>query len=1302
MIGQGGPKASRAHSALVSCARRILCAAAALACALCASGSSALAADVDVRLRVAWGGGAERVWHGTIEVSEGQVAELQPLGIEADEPGSMWLPDKNIVEVRQRSARTYDGFDCLVTAGPDAQLTITLGDDSGEAPKQVEVPLRALLHQPHNSALDDLGNRLLISRAPSDRLRVIIERPSLIFSPGESFGFEVEPHLSDVSGKFRFQAQLTNTASGTRVWAEEFDAAPDGEATGISLKLPDVEGVYDLAIAAAQSTRLRPFTRKPLAERRIQVVVLDSRAQGEEKQVSARILEINPMNPRWWDRLGNLPLMPGLRRGPLGNGDAAAWEHPTLGPLIQLGPGGAAPDVSWEAYPLPISTPGQPHVLEIEYPSDVPQSMGISLLEPNAAGAVVPIGLDSGVYVSDEEAESTPQLAKHRMVFWPRTKTPLLLITNRRAGSRAVYGKIGVLGPSHSQIPGLSLSRTDGGSLIPPAFSNDRPAERLMAGYLDRPLFNENFGAPESLDPANHRSLDDWNTFYQGGTRLVKYLKYVGYSGLMLSAYADGSTIYPSQVLEPTPRYDTGVFFSTGQDPTRKDALELLFRLFDREGMTLIPALNFAAPLVELEAMKRVGGAHAVGIEWIGADGKAWLSSNVPRQGLAPYYNLLDPRVQEAMLNVAREVATRYAHHRSFAGLALQLSPDGFAQLPGEEWGFDDQTIARFEREARTKVPGKGAERFAARAKYLTGPGRTAWIEWRARVVNGFHRRLQSEISDRVQNGKLYLAGGTMLDNRQTQYRLRPALPRRVKLDEALLELGIHAQAYQNDPGIVFLRPQQLRPPAGSALKAPDLESSLTPGEIDRLFAGQPHSGSLFYHEPQKLRLASFDAKSPFGPSNTYLWQVSELSPSGDRNRRRFAHSLASLDAQEMFDGGWLLPLGQEESLRDMVGVYRSLPRGHFETVPGALQPVTIRTLSRDRQTYAYLVNDSPWEISVTMRIEAPRECALEKLGASRGVGPLTRNANEVFWKVTLRPYELAGAKFNAAGVKLRTPRVAVSEQVRLNLQQRIRDLIARVAALGNPQPIGQLQNANFDLPVADGAMVGWSVAGDGYGAAVDSEQKHSGAYSLKLASGGAPVKVTSAPFDPPSTGRLAVELWLRASGGKRDPALKISVEGEMPDSRFEPYGIISDPYGVISGVNTTAAAPGDWVRYTFPLDYLPSEGLSELRIGLELQGAGDIWIDDVQVFDLAFSDAERYELSKLITQASVMLVEKGQLSDCAQLLEGYWPQFLVAHVPLAQGSLPVAQRTRDTRAPAKKSNVLENLRDYLPRMPRR
>ena len=103
--------------------------------------------------------------------------------------------------------------------------------------------------------------------------------------------------------------------------------------------------------------------------------------------------------------------------------------------------------MSWEAYTLNVSPPGKPYVLEVEYPSDVPQTLGLSIIETNAAGTLVPIGLDSGIDVSDEAATSAaPHWERHRLVFWPRTNSPLLLITNRREQSPAVYGKIRVLG----------------------------------------------------------------------------------------------------------------------------------------------------------------------------------------------------------------------------------------------------------------------------------------------------------------------------------------------------------------------------------------------------------------------------------------------------------------------------------------------------------------------------------------------------------------------------------------------------------------------------------------------------------------------------------------------------------------------------------------------------------------------------------------------------------------------------------------------------------------------------------------
>src|SRR6266702_3104764 len=110
---------------------------------------------------------------------------------------------------------------------------------------------------------------------------------------------------------------------------------------------------------SSRASRLRKqLLNKSLAERKVQLVVIDPKPPAVETTAQiARVVEINPVTSRWWERIGSVPLFPGLRKGPLGNGDAAKWEHPTLGPLIQLGPGGTGPGISWEAYPLPINSP---------------------------------------------------------------------------------------------------------------------------------------------------------------------------------------------------------------------------------------------------------------------------------------------------------------------------------------------------------------------------------------------------------------------------------------------------------------------------------------------------------------------------------------------------------------------------------------------------------------------------------------------------------------------------------------------------------------------------------------------------------------------------------------------------------------------------------------------------------------------------------------------------------------------------------------------------------------------------------
>src|SRR6185369_18012331 len=143
------------------------------------------------------------------------------------------------------------------------------------------------------------------------------------------------------------------------------------------------------------------------------------------------------------------------------------------------------------------------------------------------------------------------------------------------------------------------------------------------------PLFAENFSAPEALDPTTHRSFDDWVTFGAAAERLLETLQHGGYNAIVLTAACDGSSLYPSQLLQPSPKYDSGVFFESGQDARRKDVLELVFRLCDRNGIVLIPGVLFSGPLPELETVRQTAaGADAAGLEPIGPDGRSWIARN--------------------------------------------------------------------------------------------------------------------------------------------------------------------------------------------------------------------------------------------------------------------------------------------------------------------------------------------------------------------------------------------------------------------------------------------------------------------------------------------------------------------------------------------------------------------------------------------------------------------------------------------------------------------------------------------------
>jgi len=1270
----------------------------------CALSVTALAhaQPTDLQLRVAFGGGAARTWRGSLKVQNGSLADLRYLGLDADESATIYL-DGDAVLIRQLAERDYDGFDVRLQAAAGTALKFELAPEKHpEETRHIEIPLADLITGYYHTELDSQGNQLLIQRVSGDALRVIFDRTSLVFTPGETFDFQIQPHQLGVEAgaALRYHVQLVAARTDKALWEQDLESTlgegGSSDPVGpVSVVIPPAEGVYDIVVSAYRKKTLRStFVRpKPLYQRRVQLVAIASAAAAEPAQAWELVDTIDPKSARWMEwltRLPKLPLLPDIRQEPLRNGKSSTLRHQQQD-LVQLAPGG------WQAYPLPVQEVGKPHLLEVEYPNDLPQTLAISIVEPNAVGKVVPLGLDSGVYVTPPVAADLPSMLRHKLIFWPRTATPLVLLTNRQDEAPAVFGRIRVYaGPV--TLPAV----TSGTGAVPPA--------RLLAAYFDKPLFPENFCASEVADDGTVRSLRDWVTFYEGGRRLVEYLKHVGYNGAVICVARQGSAIYPSVTFNPTPKYDTGTLFSTGQDPVRKDVLEMLFRLFDREGLTLVPAVQFSFTLDDLERQMRGGGSEADGIALAEGQGRTWRELRGADHGMGPHYNPLDPRVQATMRQVLNELTDRYARHTAFGGLALQLDPETYAILPGEPWGQDQVTRRRFEQtlaqgDTALRAEGRGLIR---KAEFRSRDRQRDWLAWRARQLAQFHRDMLEDLTRRRPDTRLLLLGGNAFTSPAVQPLLRPTLPNEPDVQGALLQLGLDVEQYADQDRIVFCRPDRIAPRTPLNPQAVNINLATNP-VVDSTFLQLQSAASLFYHEVLPISLPSFDAASPFGQDNTRTALFTHVAPSGVHNRQRFVHHLALRDVQTLLDGGWMLSLGQEEALQSLFDTLRCLPARGFETIEPLAsglpsQPLVVRTLAHDKSTYVYVVNDSPWPISAEIDAQTPGPCPLAPLG-SRSLPEPRWTGTQMTWDIDLEPYDVVAAVIHSDQVRVETWRVTIDRNSYAQLRQQVNELSVRATMLARASSLDVLANPGFEQ--AADRLPGWIHAqGSGISITPTSQEHFDGAQSLRMATTEQEkvAWIRSDPFSPPKTGRIAVMVRLKVADPQQQPPLRLAIEGRRFDGStyYKPFNVAQNAR--VQLLDT------DWGEKPFVMlvSDLPTQELADLRVGFDLMGPGEVWIDDVQVYDRWFPKNERDDLM-IMSGLAARSLSMGQLADCQRILSGYWPQFLREHVPLGESQIAAlpAETPRDSHAfpppqtksedAAAKASVLDKVKQHLP-----
>jgi hypothetical protein len=1225
-----------------------------------------------VKVRVSWGGGEATRWFGRVRVDTSTLENLKLIGLPADSAGSIWL-EEGEVRIATIGAHNANAFLAETAAHENSRILLSLAKTANASAAPVEVPINELRERPYSIRLDDRGNALSVELLPSDTLRLVTNREHLIFLPGEQFAFELQPTLAEMGPgtTLDIHTTLMPARNNETIWSEEQRLAVpvDGAlAVALNVPLPKVEGVYRIRVSASRPPGFRPRFfpggTPPLAERTFDVVVLESRPQAAAPGARwESVLEIDPTNPRWWDRLPNwtqLRRIPGLNRGPLGSLRVATVDLP-LGRFIELPFTARGSDPHWQAYSLPVEAVNVPHLLEIDYPADAEQHFGIIIVEPNSTGAVQGIGRDAGVYVEGLGRGEAKQLHTHRLIFWPRTQAPLLLVTNQHPSAPAHFGRIRVLKRSTSQLASDTVPYSS--------------PERLVAAYIARPLLPESFGASEGYDAESHSTangpstIDDWQTFYESATRLSDYLRHAGFNGAVVNVLSDGGALYPAAGLSPTPLYNSGRYVPNGPE---RDCVELLLRTFDRDKLAMIPSVQFATPLPELEKLRRTSNPQTSGLEWVGPAGQTWNETFGTTGGLAPYYNLLDRRVQQAVLQTVRDLVTRYGKHPSFAGLAMQLSADGYLQLPPLDWGMDDVTVAQFTSDSGIDLPTTGPNRFAERHELLTTQHVDDWRIWRDARVTEFYNQLAAAVREGGDERRLILTLEQSFSHPQVAARVRPnILGQANRVDATLLDLGIDRQKLEAVPGLAVCATRFVEPTTPLPERAINLELNEAFAAWAKQSGAAPRA-SLIYHPPLRRRLPSFEARSPFRIA-TDAGIVSQPLADGAGVRKPYVRALLQHDPALLIDGGELLPMGQEDVLGPVRAVVRQLPID-AEVAELSQQPVVVRQYAEANGVTILVVNASPWQTQAEIALDISEAATMMTLGDDASGATLTSPrslaSGRQAWSLSLEPYAIQAVRIDTAAVKVVAVQAQLNETALVELKAQLDNLENR--DLTAPRVYPRLNNPSFEPVGGAGSIAGWQLATTTASAELDATNPQDGQTCLYFRNGAGPAMLQSEAFPMPPTGQLALTVHLRDQ--RLQPGTALRIVFETADQ--------SHAYRRAANVATTSdpQKPGQWQYKAILINDLPLESRGEMRLRFELTGPGEVWLDSVKLYDLLFplkfykfEAAENLQFVQL-RHAAKSAYDEGRVADCVRQLERYWPRFLTEYTPLIQP--PIVKET--------------------------
>ena len=1133
-----------------------------------------------------------------------------------------------------------------------------------------------------------------------------------VYAPGESIILDVilrptapNNHVSDsvelLAGLVQLTASSTMPISGIHTKIIPNTPQP------ISFVTPDTEGVYEITLEVTQRVaQQRPFPNVPrlaepvytvrtVAEVRRQFVILSAetapRNAGSWTLSDTRDLlakDTDPPSrrhllPRVSDlpRIGDLPrpaellnVSPFTRLNPR-TLNVREQSHPASG-IADLDDGAVyfwSPDESVVRFPLeeshthpgfmtfvegtssahiPLEVEvGQPYLIEIDYPAYVPQQFELAVADPmpNKTAEVHGqsmrlwrLNTAATIHIAEHIVQDRPTspLGTHQLLFWASTESPELRIRNHQPAGEILFRNL--------RISRVTVSGQSENQRLPKLF--EEKAQRKRIGQILIP-----FNLAGTPTHPEHRP--NWQATYEQCSRLLDELSRGGYDGVMLTV---------------------GAF---------SEHLDLFFRRFNSEGLTLIPAIEFNFPIHSLEQLLQ---------QHPGITEEILIANPHHRR----QYNVLHPAVQQAMSEIVFGLAERFGHHPSYGGIAVVLTPESYAQLPFAVYSPDDYTFAQFRRETESQldIPFPDEQRLRhtmptqqyleqkniERIQFLQGNPQVwdAWVRWRAAKVSLFYSNLARHVSAKRNDVPLYLLGGTMLDQAEIQDYCVPTMPRNFATLQAIQLLGFDLPRIAKEESLHFLKPVRIKTKNNWSYE------SLNSADSVALFStssGLP--GVQFVHK---------DGNTTAG---------SRYVPAHIQSRQRFVRQLAQADTMMFIDAGSALTMGQETEMFDLLDTFRRLPPIPFRTFQQndtSLQPLTVRYRSMPDGMIMYIVNDAPFAVDADFFFTADLSSRMTELTGHRMIRTYNRRTQfgTHSWRASLAPYDLMAVQISDTNAKIES--VSVVRHAAMyggegKLKKKAEELNHRVHAARTGVRWDGLKNADFELPLdaADG-IIGWQCFGQSFNATLDQTAVQNGQNSVRLTNTlEEPGTFLSQPLNITATGRLGISMFVGITEECQSLPMNVVLTATHRGQPFLRSVAVEEMF-LKTLENVTPKNGVRWQQIIVPFGRLPMNSLEEVRIGVQYSGVGTFWLDDIKLYQVLFSASEMIELQKMSVVANERYSSE-RVSDLIVQLEGYWPQFLFKHVPATElmpnASPPEKSVTTEKTTPSKPNSLYQRVR---------